>query len=335
MATIEKRGPHQYRAKIRRKGHKTISKTFCTKKNAEAWARKKESEMERNVYISTAEAEKTTLAEALDRYVEEYIPNLSHAKREIDRAKRIKEYSISKLFLCAIRIKDISTFIDIRKAEGVGSNTIRLDLAILSKLFEVAASNWGMESLHNPVKRVSKPKLPGGRNRRLKPDEEAILLKILPKKLKAVTMFALETAMRRSEIALLTWNNVNFKERSVYLLKTKNGESRLVPLSPKAIEVLQGVNPDNIISVSGSVFDMSADQITKSFKYYSKKAGLQGLRFHDLRHEATSRFFEETDLDALEIQAITGHKSMQMLSRYTHLRTGRLADRLAGAKRVA
>jgi integrase len=54
------------------------------------------------------------------------------------------------------------------------------------------------------------------------------------------------------------------------------------------------------------------------------------LRFHDLRHEATSRLFENTDLDLMEIRAITGHKTLQMLVRYTHLRTARLADRLAG-----
>lgn len=63
------------------------------------------------------------------------------------------------------------------------------------------------------------------------------------------------------------------------------------------------------------------------------KAGLENIRFHDLRHEATSRFFEDTDLDVMEIKAITGHKTLQMLVRYTHLRTARLADRLAGVKR--
>jgi integrase len=62
---------------------------------------------------------------------------------------------------------------------------------------------------------------------------------------------------------------------------------------------------------------------------------VEGLRFHDLRHEAISRLFENTDLDLMEIQKITGHKTLQMLLRYTHLRTARLADRLAGAKKQA
>jgi integrase len=78
---------------------------------------------------------------------------------------------------------------------------------------------------------------------------------------------------------------------------------------------------------------MTADYITDSMKKARAKSGLEGIRFHDLRHEATSRFFENTDLDVMEVKAITGHKTLQMLARYTHLRTARLADRLGGAKR--
>jgi integrase len=78
---------------------------------------------------------------------------------------------------------------------------------------------------------------------------------------------------------------------------------------------------------------MASDQITDTMKKVRAKAKREDIRFHDLRHEATSRFFENTDLDVMEVKAITGHKTLQMLSRYTHLRTARLADRLAGRKR--
>ena len=81
------------------------------------------------------------------------------------------------------------------------------------------------------------------------------------------------------------------------------------------------------------VFGMTAEQITDSMKKVRAKAKLEDIRFHDLRHEATSRFFENTDLDVMEVKAITGHKTLQMLSRYTHLRTARLADRLGGMRR--
>ena len=81
------------------------------------------------------------------------------------------------------------------------------------------------------------------------------------------------------------------------------------------------------------VFGMSADAITQAMEQARKLADIEDLHFHDLRHEATSRLFEDTDLDIMEIRAITGHRSLQMLARYSHLRTHRLAERLAGAKR--
>ena len=78
---------------------------------------------------------------------------------------------------------------------------------------------------------------------------------------------------------------------------------------------------------------MSAENITQTMIKACQKVGIENLHFHDLRHEAISRFFENTDLDVMELKSITGHKTLQMLVRYTHLRTARLADRLAGAKR--
>nr|WP_272913113.1 site-specific integrase [Solidesulfovibrio fructosivorans] len=113
-------------------------------------------------------------------------------------------------------------------------------------------------------------------------------------------------------------------------LTTKNSEARKVPLAEGALTVLREL-PRSLDQ--GPVFGLLPDQITASMKYACKKAKLENLRFHDLRHEATSRLFELTDLGVMEIKAITGHKTLQMLARYTHLRTARLADRLAGMKR--
>jgi integrase len=135
--------------------------------------------------------------------------------------------------------------------------------------------------------------------------------------------------MRREEIASLVWENVNIPEKSAYLPKTKNGEARSVPLSPAAIKILESMG-----RTDGSVFGISADAITQATEAARKKAEIEDLHFHDLRHEATSRLFENTDLDVMEIRSITGHKNLQMLARYTHLRTPRLAARLAGAERT-
>jgi integrase len=209
---------------------------------------------------------------------------------------------------------------------------VRLDLAMLSRLFEVAATDWGMESLSNPVRKVNKPKLPGGRTRRLEGDEEQRLLAASPPVFGQVVRFALETAMRREEISRLTWENVDLERRFVHLPQTKNGEARSVPLSPVALTLLRKMR-EHSGDKSYTVFGMSPDAITQAMEQARKKAGIQNLHFHDLRHEAVSRLFENTDLDIMEIKTISGHRSMQMLARYSHLRAHRLADRLAGAKR--
>ena len=135
--------------------------------------------------------------------------------------------------------------------------------------------------------------------------------------------------MRRDVVASMEWSQVDLSKRFVYLPKTKNGEVRTVPLSPAALAVLQCL-PRNL---PGVVFAMSKDGITKAMVTACKKAEIAGMCFHDLRHEATSRLFENTDLDVMEIRTITGHKSMHMLARYSHLRMNKLSERLAGTRR--
>jgi integrase len=330
MATITNRGPLQWKARIRRRGYPDPSKTFDTKADAEAWARQMESEMDRGVFVSRTEAERYTLSECLDRYIEEYTPRLKHGKREADRAKFLQQYPIVHRIMATIRSKDIADFRREREAEGVSGNTVRLDFALLSKLFNYARSDWGMESLQNPVELAAKPKPAKGRDRRLEEGEEEKLLKAAEPPFDSIIGFALETAMRREEIARLEWKHVNLKSRYVYLPETKNAEARTVPLSAAALDILKNFpRPEG----QDRVFGVTSEQITESMKKVRAKAKLEDIRFHDLRHEATSRFFEHTDLDVMEVKASTGHKTLQMLSRYTHLRTARLADRLGGARR--
>ena len=335
MATIRKRG-QKWEVRIRKKGQSTQGKSFTYKADADAWIKEIEAEMNKGQFVSRKEAESTTLKEALDRFINEYIPRLKMAANETRRAKAIQKRKIASKLMASIRTKDIADFIKEREADGVKPNTIRLDLAILSRLFEVAAADWGMESLVNPVKRARRPKLPGGRTRRLQPapskdekSEEERLLDACGKNFKPVVQFAIETAMRRSEIANLEWNNIDYKRKTAYLRDTKNRSERTVPLSPAAIETLKSI-PRNIY---GPVFGMSENAITIAMRRARAEAGIEDLTFHDLRHEATSRLFENTDLDLLKIAEITGHKILQMLKRYTHLRAERLAERLAGKSR--
>lgn len=326
MATIDKRGNLQWRARVRRRGYPVQAVTFNTRAAAEAWARQTENEMDRGVFVSRAEAESTTLAEALDRYGREITPRKRGAARETYRIQQFRRHPLAVRYLATLRSKDIADYIREREQGGAGANVIRLDLALLSHLFETCRSAWGMESLINPVvlAKSARPKLPPGRDRRLRTGEEERLLAACSSVLAPAVRFALETAMRRSEIAGLRWEQVDLKAHTARLPQTKNGEVRTVPLSSKALDVLRSL-PRRL---DGSVFGVRAKTITEAFEWATHKAGITGLTFHDLRHEATSRFSEHTDLNLIEISAITGHKTLQMLKRYTHLKAEDLAKRL-------
>ncbi|WP_462326073.1 site-specific integrase [Desulfoplanes sp.] len=143
MATITKRGTGQWQVKVRRKGWPVQSSTFNTKGDAEAWAREIENEMDRGVFISRKEAESTILREALERFRKEKIPTYAHPKKEENRLDHLLQYSLVDMHLGAIRGKHIAEFIELRIDEGVGGNTIRLDLAMLSKLFSMAVQLLG------------------------------------------------------------------------------------------------------------------------------------------------------------------------------------------------
>jgi len=161
MASIRKRG-NKWEVRIRKQGWPLTCKSFTTKVLATQWARQIESEMDRGLFISRAEAESTTLHQALDRYIAEYIPRLSDPNRETNRAKAIQGQPFSKKFMASIRAKDIAEFIALRTKEGAGPNTIRLDLAILSRLFEVAASDWGWKAFQIPSERPANQNFQAG-----------------------------------------------------------------------------------------------------------------------------------------------------------------------------
>lgn len=199
-----------------------------------------------------------------------------------------------------------------------------------------------MGGLVNPVTQIRKPKLPKGRDRRLLPGElDRIISASESPILSHIVRFALETGMRRSELSGMTWNLVDLKKRTVTLPDTKNGEKRIVPLSKEAGRILS----DLPRRIDGKVWEMEPDSITQAFiraltrarAAYVKEceekgtkpdpAFLADLTFHDLRHEATSRFFEK-GLNPMQVAAITGHKTLQMLKRYTHLKAEDLAELL-------
>ncbi|MEW6595449.1 MAG: tyrosine-type recombinase/integrase [Thermodesulfobacteriota bacterium] len=327
MAVIEKRGPYQWRVKIRKKGFPTQTKTFSDKKNAEAWARKTASEMERGVFISSSAAEQTTVSEVLDRYEQEVFPRLADGgKRDRFRLALLKTH-FGHLSVAALRSSHVASYRD-RRLKEVSVQSVKHELGLLNRALKSAQIDGGIHLPHGlPTTQVRMPKLPTGRDRRLRDGEEQRLVDAAisskGKEIENIILFALETAARRGEIATMRWEHVDLKKRTWHIPETKNGTPRTVPLSTTAVNLL-GRLPRRI---DGSVWGAQEDSITQAFGRICQKAEIEDLRFHDLRHEATSRLFEK-GLNIMEVAAITGHKTLTMLKRYTHLRAEDLAAKL-------
>lgn len=351
MATIrdQKNGRHQ--AIVRRKGWPAQSQTFARQSDAEAWARKVESEMERGLWRDSTEAERTTLKDALDRYAREVTPNKKGATVEKYRIARWQDDKLAKRSLASIRGADLATWRDQRLKEGYAPATVRLELALISALYEHARKDWGIH-VENPARSIKMPVVRNARERRLSPIEERYLLAALDDsgcgdrkndRMGAVVRVALETAARQGELCRLDWRDVDLKNGTAKLRDTKNGDDRSIPLSSTARAVLKGLQ-GSVSHISGKVFGMTESALKQSYrravararKAYErdcKKANqapdkdvLTDLTFHDLRHEATSRLAERFDMH--DLAKVTGHKDTRMLLRYYHPRAEDLAKKL-------
>lgn len=359
MATIRKRGPYQWEAQIRRRGYPAQSKTFNTKAEAEAWAKMIESEMSRGVWLSRGEAESTTLREALERYLAEIVPVKKSATREASTIRMLMALPLALRHLASIRGVEIAALRDEWLSHYAPASVVR-HMALLSHVFSVARKEWGMESLVNPVSAVRKPSVSNARTRRVTASTEEVgetggqrstqggeLERVIAASssalLPAIIVLAVETAMRRSEIVSLCWEHVDLARRVAHLSATKNGDSRDVPLSSRAVEALCMLQ-EQVDAKKGRVCDLRPDAVTRAFDRAVTRARaryvdecleqgitpnerfLVDLHFHDLRHEATSRLADIFPMH--ELTKITGHKDPRMLMRYYHPKAENLAKKL-------
>ncbi|ABR91632.1 site-specific recombinase, phage integrase family [Janthinobacterium sp. Marseille] len=327
MPQIRKRAADQFQARVRIKGNPELSKTFSTKAAAVHWADEQERLVKQGRGSAILLANNLTITAALDRYAREVTPLKKGWKQELVRLRRWQSNPLAQLTMPQLRAAELAKYRDQRLSDGLGANTVRLELALISHVYEVAIKDWGLEVLINPVRIIRKPKLPRGRERRLTEGEEDLLLEYCKKKgaalLRLVIILALETAMRRGEIASLHTENIDLDSRLIFLDQTKNGDKRKVPLSRRAQKELENY----LCGKHGELVPLHPDNISGAFSQACKVCGISGLTLHDLRHEATSRLFEK-GFNMMEVAAITGHKTLTMLKRYTHLDTADFLVRL-------
>lgn len=274
--------------------------------------------------------------------LQRYLKTVSILKKGYEQEKfRINQ--ISSSFLGCIKTREIKSFdiaeyrdfrlqqVNQKSGKQLSPATVRLELSLLSNFFDIARIEWAYSS-DNPVKNVRKPKPSPGRTRRLTPREENQITKYCKTfsnpELYYIIVLALETAMRQGEILNLKWEHINLMTRVIHLPESKNGTSRDIPLSQKAKENLLRMGVKNY----GKVFSYSSPGIKTTWRTMLIKLNIKDLKFHDLRHEAISRLFEKSTLDMMEISAISGHKSVALLKRYTHLKAQKLVKKLDGNK---
>ena len=344
MATIRKRGT-SWHVQIRRKGYPTKTGSFSTKAEANAWA--KETERWLAPVATQLEAPKepkdqVTVADLIERYRVEVSAVGRSAKHHHYRIKLMQKAAFAKVAPAELTSTMLAEWRDLR-LKTVKPGTLRVDFSILGSCLELARREWGFKELNpNPVKDVKLPPANNARKRRLVEGEHKRIAEALQLSksfwFPSFVALAIETGMRRSELLSVQWSNIDLKSRTLFLPLTKNGHERTIPLTPTAIKVLQDYrikqktgrfnretkrefDPDRL-------FQIDPCTVSDAWTKLCKRAGISGLRMHDLRHEAISRFFE-IGLSVPEVATISGHRDLRMLFRYTHIKPENIATKLA------
>jgi integrase len=323
MASIRNRN-NKWQARVIRKGHNTITKTFLTRQDSEKWARSIEIEIDRGSYINSSYAQKTLFKEILQKYLNDVAPNMRSADTQAIRVKKLMKHPIADVNMAQLSPMHMADYRD-ERLKVIKPNTVIRELAILSSVINHARREWGLNII-NPVTMIKKPSSTQGRDRILN-DEELSRLLIHLEKIspwyKPLVEFAIETAMRRGELMSLLWMNINFEKCVAFLPLTKNGDSRYVPLSMKAIGILKLLPRD----IEGRVFPLNKQTVSILFLRAARRAEVLDVHFHDLRHMAITRLASKFS-NPMEIAAISGHKSLSMLRRYTHIKAEDLVQKL-------
>ena len=327
MATIRKRGDLQWQAEVRKKGFPQVTKTFTYRDDAERWAKETEVAIERGLFFDRTKAEKATISELINRYRHEVMPSLGG--KHVKPALNALEPVFGAYALSSVTSEMVSKYRDTR-LKSVAESTVKKELNLLSKIIDLAGQEWGIPVAVNPCSTVKRPTEPKGRERRLEGDENERLLAACRQsspELEAIVIMGIETAARLGELLKLDWRRINLDKQTAQLMDTKNGEDRTIPLSIRAVDTLKMLQslPRHI---SGRVFYRwtASDSFNKVWVRACARAGIEDLKFHDLRHEACSRMADKFHMH--ELMKITGHKSAAMLARYYHPRAEDLAKKL-------
>jgi len=334
MAYIQERtdadGNVKYRVQIRLKGYPLQTATFNRKTDAKKWAQDTESSIRDGRHFKTSEAKKHTLADLIDRYIENVLPTKPKSQK-----KQTTQLLWWKDQLGSYVLADITSSLLVEHRDKLLSETVRTGnkrspatvvryLAALSHAFTIAVEEWAWID-DSPMRKVRKPTEPRGIVRFLENDERERLLEACKhsdnKFIYTIVVLAISTGMRKMEMMNLVWKDINLDEGYLILHETKNGERRRITLTGHAYECIKEINKVRRIDTN-YVFPHDrlkhVVDIAPVWKKAVAEAKVENFRFHDLRHTAAS-YLAMNGASLAEIAEFLGHKTLSMVMRYAHL----------------
>jgi len=328
-----------------------VTKTFPTAHFAAHWLAEVEVDSARGVFVDRSEAERHTLGQIIERYRDEVLGEYSEkrgAEKERGHLKIVLEDVVCGVRMAWLSSADIARFRDRMRALEYAPATIVRRLNLIQTIIEHARREWRIHISANPAQMVKRPAgADRKRNRVLAPapkrgpatgagrsqskSEEARLLTACDddtnRWLGPIVRFASLTAMRQGEIVGLRWSDIDLRKRTAVVrgaagTVTKNGEIREVPLLPAATRILKRLTRSD-----DRVFPIDQNVLKMRYRRAVKRAGIEDLTFHDLRHIATSKLATIYS-NPLDLKRVTGHKDLKSLDRYYHTTAEALAARM-------
>jgi integrase len=304
-----------------------LTRTFQSRQDAQTWARAQEHAIETGDLPVLKGARSLTLGDVLDRYEGEVIPLKRTDSTEGYMLNVMRRHPMCEKALGYLHAQDFADFRDTR-LETAKPATVLRNLRVLKHALKIARNEWGLAA---PVAELDKVRMPSVLVRhtdRVCDGQVAAMLHMAEAQsshaLALAVRLALATGLRRGELLALEWSDVDLHQGRLLVRMSKNGRPRMIPLTPDAIKTL-----GSLVPTDPRVIPISANALKLAFARTKRKARTS-FRFHDLRHEAISRFFD-IGLTIPEVQMIGGHRTLSQLSRYSHPDVTRVTGKLSAS----
>jgi len=325
MATIIKRN-NKWQVRIRKNSSNQVSKTFLKKSIALKWAREIENKIEKNFFEDLSQANSITLGKILKEYLANVTKNKKSWKSEGYKINKLCKNEISKISLAKLKPSTILQYRD-ELSGYLNPSTVNKYIILINVTIKYARHILGIYLPTNPCEFIKRLREPEFKGEVIEHDEEKILLEqsvhSKAKWLKLVIILGLDCGIRRGEILKIRREDIDFNKYTVILRETKNGSSRKVGLSKRAIDEIKKLP----ININGKLINCERGDTIDFYWQQLKKWTRINKRFHSTRHTFATRA-SMNGWSITEISAQGGWRDLKVLKRYTHISAEHLAKKI-------